>query len=570
MYGVVLQRAEGGSTWWTPGCDALASHAGQGALVRAVVVAPQPRAAEVGAQVLEAGGNVVDAAIATAFMQMAVDPFNCGIGGMGTCQVLLTAEGEHRQVDFHSRAGSRVTADMWAKDLRGHTPISGYSVFEDFRSEMGYTSIMVPGTPAGLDELRQRYATMPLGELMGPAIRALREGFPVPAYLAGQLQRTPQPGIPDSSRRVRATDACARIYLKADGTLPTLGDTLRNPDMADVFEQISRAGLHDFYGGALAARMADDLAKNGSFITTRDLQAYTARVGRPVFGSYRGYTVASNPPPGGGAVVIEMLHILEGFELGRLEHSGVEHLHLLATAMRLAHMDRNAYMGDPDFVGVPLEEVFLSDRHARRHQEAIRSGEGPEVQMPGERDSTTHLVVMDCKGNTVTMTHTLGSASGVVTPGLGFIYNNSMKLADPVPGRPNSFAPGKARNTGMCPTIVLRDGVPVLAAGAPGGSVIISAVLQALCNSIDWGMGPVEAVSAPRVHTEGQKVYVEARVRSDVCRELANLGHQVEHRLEGYAHDLSRAQLARLDENGKVEGGSDPRGDGGGVAYART
>ncbi len=521
--------------------------------MRGVVVAPQPRAAEVGAQVLEAGGNVVDAAIATAFMQMVVDPFNCGIGGMGTCQVFLADRNEHLQIDFHGRAGSKARPDMWAKETRGRTPISGYSLFDDFRSELGYTSVMTPGTPAGLDELHQRYATLPLAELMGPAIRALREGVPVPAYLSQQLHRAPQPGIPDQVARIKASEACARIYLKEDGSPLAAGDTLRNQDMADTLEQLSRRGLRDFYTGLLAKAIARDLEMNGSFITAQDLASYRVRVGRPVFGSYRGYSVASNPPPGGGSVVIEMLHILEGFDLGRMEHNGAEHLHILASSMKLAHQDRNAHMGDPDYVSVPLDAVFLSKEHARRRREAVVSGEGAKTPAPGEQDST----------------HTLGSASGVVTPGLGFIYNNSMKLADPAPGRPNSIAPGKARNTGMCPTILFQSGRPVLAVGAPGGSVIMSAVLQAMLNSVDWGMPPVEAVSAARIHTEGQKVYVEARVRSDVCREMERLGHQVEHRVEGYAHDFSRVQLARLDENGRLEGGSDPRGDCGGVVYAR-
>jgi gamma-glutamyltranspeptidase/glutathione hydrolase len=458
---------------------------------------------------------------------------------------------------------------MWAKEIRGQTPISGYSLFDDFRSELGYTSIMTPGTPAGLDELHRRYATVPLAELMGPAIRTMREGVPVPAYLSQQLHRAPQPGIPDQVARIKASDACARIYLKKDGSPLAAGETLRNRDMADTLEQISRKGLKDFYTGDLAKAIAHDLETNGSYITAQDLASYRVRVGRPVFGSYRGYSVASNPPPGGGSVVIEMLHILEGYELGRMEHNDAEHLHVLASAMKLAHQDRNAHMGDPEYVNVPLDAVFLSREHARRRREAIASGDGVKTPAPGEHDCTTHLVVMDSRGNTVSMTHTLGSASGVVTPGLGFIYNNSMKLADPMPGRPNSIAPGKARNTGMCPTIILRDGRPVLAVGAPGGSVIMSAVLQALLNSIDWDMTPVEAVSAARIHTEGQKVYVEARVRSDVCRELERLGHQVEQRVEGYAHDFSRAQLARLDEDGRLTGGSDPRGDCGGVVCAR-
>ena len=537
--------------------------------MRGVVVAPQPMAVEVGAQILEGGGNVVDAAIGTAFMQMAVDPFNCGVGGMGTCQVYLAGTREHVQIDFHSRAGSKVTPDMWMRDMRGRAPISGYTLFDDYRSELGYSSIMVPGTPAGLDELHRRYASMPLSELMSPTIQALREGFPVPTYLAEQFKRCPQAGIPDSKRRIQATDACSRIYLKQDGSLYDEGELLRNPDMAAVFDLLARDGLHAFYSGSLGESIAQDLASNGSFVTREDLASYRVRIGAPVTGSYRGYTVASNPPPGGGSVVIEMLHILGGFDLGNLEHNGVEHLHLLTNAMKLAHADRNAYMGDPEYADVPLDTVFLSRQRAERHQETIRSGGAPQTAAPSVEEHTTHLVVMNQLGDVVTMTHTLGSASGVVTPGLGFIYNNSMKLADPISGKPNSFAPGKARNTGMCPTIAFRDGKPVFALGAPGGSVIMSAVLQSLCNTIDWGMRPVEAVGAARIHCEGKEVHVESRIRSDYCRELDKCGHQIVHRVEAYARDFARAQLAYLDEKGELSGGSDPRGGGGGVAYAR-
>jgi len=209
-------------------------------------------------------------------------------------------------------------------------------------------------------------------------------------------------------------------------------------------------------------------------------------------------------------------------------------------------MDRNTYMGDAEYADVPLDTVFLSRERARLHQEAIRAGRVPQRTSPTVEEHTTHLVVMSQEGDVVTMTHTLGSASGVVTPGLGFIYNNSMKLGDPVPGRPNSFAPGKARNTGMCPTIAFRDGNPVLALGAPGGSVIMSAVLQSLCNAIDWGMRPVEAVSAPRIHCEGGEVYAESRVRSDYCGQLEKQGHQVVQRVEAYARDFARAQLVHL------------------------
>ena len=537
--------------------------------MKGIVVAPQPRAAEGGARILERGGTAFDAAIAAAFVQMVVDPFMCGVGGMGTAQVYVARTGEHRMIDFYNRAGSRVTPDMWAADIEGRTAISGYTIFEDFRSELGYTSIMTPGTVAGFAELHCRYATWPWKELLGPAIATAREGFRVPPYLTDFLTRKPQQGMPDGYRRVTTTPACARIYLRPDGSLIQEGDLLRNPDMAQTLQTLAEEGPDAFYTGALGDPVAEDLAANGSFVTGEDLVAYRIREGQPLTTSYRGYTVASNPPPGGGAWVLEVLNILEGFPLGEMEHNGPEHLHLLAMAMKLAHADRDTYLGDQEFVEVPIQEVFQSKERAQEYQRVIRAGTVPASGVSAKGASeTTHLTVVDQEGNVVSVTHSLGTSSGVVTPGLGFMYNDSMKLFDPLPGRPNSMASGKARTSGMCPTIVFKDGQPVLAVGAPGGSVIMSAVLQSICNVIDFGMTATEAVSAPRIHTEGGPVYVEARIREDTCQELRRRGHEVEHLVHSYAPDFSRPQMVRLLDRERLDGGSDPR-SGGGVVYAR-
>ncbi len=536
--------------------------------MRGVVVCPQPRAAEVGAQVLEAGGNAFDAGLAAAFVQMVVDPFMCGLGGMGTAQVWVAATGENTIVDFHARAGSRATPGMWARDQLGRTPISGYTLFADYRSELGYTSIMTPGTPAGLWELHRRYASMPWKDLIQPAILIARDGFRAPSYYVEALARRPQQGIPDSLTRVNASAACAAIYLRPDGTLHQEGDVIRAPDYARTLEALALKGAYEFYHGELGSIIARDLEQGGSFVTRDDLRAYRPRVYSPLKATYRGYTVATNNAPGGGPWLLEALKVLEGFELGALGHSTAEHLHVLASAMKLAHADRDRYLGDPEFVEVPLDTVFLSEEHAARLRQAIRQGTAIKTAAPGHADATTHLVAADAQGNILTMTHTLGTSSGVVTPGLGFMYNNSMKLFDPQPGNANSIAPGKARATGMCPAIVFRDGRPVLAVGAPGGSVILSSVLQTILNVLDFGMTAVEAVSAPRIHTEGETVWIEARVRADVCAELRRRGHRVDHRVQSYAPDFSRPQVAILGGRRQFDGGSDPRGNGGGVAYA--
>lgn len=534
--------------------------------MKGVVVCPQPRAAEVGAEVLERGGNAFDAALATAFSQMVNDPFMCGLGGMGTLHYYCAQTAKSGMIDFYNRAGSKVRPDMWEKDCKGRTPISGYSLFDDFRSEIGYTAIMTPGTPAGLGLFHERLGTMPWAELIAPAIAQALEGIIVTPNAASVWSGYAQPGIPDGLTRIRKTAECARVYLHPDGRLYKTGEVMRLPDYARTLERLARGGWREFHQGALGDEIALDLEKNGAYVTREDLANYQPEESLPLVGHYRGYEIRSNPPPGSGATLIEMLQILEHFDLASLEHGSTRHIDLVARAMAAAHVDRNAYLGDPHFAEVPTE-MLISKQRAAFWAERIKSGQyagGQEEAPPG---CTTHLCVMDELGNAVSMTHTLGTAAGVVSPGLGFNYNNSMKLFDPVPGKKNSMAAGKARTTGMVPTMLLKDGKPVLMAGAPGGSVIISATLQSILNVVDFAMSPVEAVTVPRIHCEGLGIHTEATVRSSVIRELRALGHTVLQSAHSFEPSMSRAHVISTVD-GRMRGGADPRG-GAGVAYAR-
>jgi gamma-glutamyltranspeptidase/glutathione hydrolase len=533
--------------------------------MRGMVVAPQPRATDVGATVLADGGNAFDAAIAAAFAQMIADPFMCGVGGMGTMQVYVAATGEQAMIDFHTRAGSKVTPEMWQEAFRGRAAISGYTIFDDYRSELGYTSIMTPGTVAGFFEAHRRYATKPWAELLAPAIAMAREGTEITPFVHEFWARKPKPGLPDGLTRLATTDVCKRLYLKPDGSLYQVGERIANPDYATTLERIAQGGAEELYHGELGRQILADLTANGAYITPEDFADYRVCPGTPVTGTYRGYTVMSNPPPGSGVTLIEMLQILERFELGKLSHGSAAHLDLVARAMAAAHADRNRYLGDPAFVDVPVDRL-VSTAHAAAWAEKIRSGYGYAGTASAPPSCTTHLCVCDELGNAVSVTHTIGTGAGVVTPGLGFVYNNAMKLFDPVPGNPNSIAPGKARTTGMCPTILYKDQKPCLIVGAPGGSVIISAVLQSILNIIDFGMSPVEAVTVPRIHCEGGALHAEARVPAAVCRELEALGHVVEQTPLSFDPVMSRAQVIQV-RDGACRGGSDPRG-GGGVAWA--
>jgi gamma-glutamyltranspeptidase/glutathione hydrolase len=534
--------------------------------MKGIVVCPQPRAADVGAQILSAGGNAFDAAVATAFAQMVLDPFMCGLGGMGSFQFFHAQSGENAMIDFHARAGSLVRADMWAADVKGRTEISGYTLFDDFRSELGYTAILTPGTVAGFGEVHERFCSKALNELVAPAVRLAREGSPVGCFAHDFLSRPMMTGVPGGVQRISATEECKRIHLNSQGLIYDVGEVHRNADMARTFERIAAAGPGDFYRGDLAADISADLAANGSFVTADDLASYKTRAGDPVKGTYRGYDLSSNPPPGSGMTLIQMLQILEHFDLAAQGHNSARYIDLVARAMAAAHTDRNRYLADPDFAQVPVD-MLTSKERAAHWAEKIKAGEflGDGKQEPPS--CTTHISICDELGNAVSCTHTLGTGAGVVTPGLGFVYNNSMKLFDPYPGTSNSIEAGKARTTGMVPTMLLRDGKPAIVVGAPGGSVIISAVLQSILNIVDFGMSPLEAVTVPRIHCEAGAIHAEARVQESVCRQLVAMGHEVKQSAVSLDPVMSRAHVVQILADGSWRGGSDPRG-GGGMAIA--
>ena len=532
--------------------------------IKGIVVCPQPRAADAGAAVLQRGGTAFDAAIATAFCQMVQDPFMCGIGGMGSLQ-WRSAGGQQGMIDFHTRAGSGVRDGMWAGESKGRSEISAYAIFEDFRAELGYRAIMTPGTVAGFSRFHERFCSWDWKDLLAPAIRMAREGVAVTPFAHDFLSRRPQPGLPDGKRRASTTPACAALYLDAAGEPKAVGEVIRHTEMAATFERLATHGAQDFYSGDIAGLIAEDFATHGAFVTAEDLDAYRVREGAPVIGTYRGFQICSNPPPGSGAVLIAMLNILEQFDFKGTHPGSLRHLDLVARAMGAAHEDRERELADPDFFPVPVAEMISKER-AAAWGARIRDGWLPGGKIGQPPSCTTHFSIWDAAGNTVSCTHTLGTGSGVVTPGLGFNWNNCMKLFDMRPGQPNSLAPGKARTTGMVPTMVLRDGEPYLIVGAPGGSVIISAVLTTIVNVIDFGMSAVEAVSFPRIHCEGGPVFCEARVQGDVVEGLRALGHDARHSVISYDPVMSRAHAVLL-RDGRVAGGADPRG-GGGVAIA--
>jgi gamma-glutamyltranspeptidase/glutathione hydrolase len=527
-----------------------------------VVVAPQPPAAEAGAEVLRSGGNAFDAAVAAAFVQAATDPFMCGIGGIGVAQIFDAASGEQVILDFVGRVGSSARPDQWAKEAR--RTAEGKTYVEGWHNYLGYQSILIPGTVAGLAAIHAR-GRMPWRDLVQPAIRILREGFPLYEYITEYFFETHQYPVgenyPTFDEFIHTTEAMARLWLRDDGTVRRVGDHLTNPDYADVLACIADEGADDFYRGTIAARIMADFTAHDALITAEDLAACTAVVRAPLRSDYRGLTVSTSPL--GGATVLQILNILEGFPVAELGHNSADYLHQLASAMQLAFAERDLLSGEggDDLMNELVSKAHAAELRARITAMSVSSVEAAAV--PG----TTHLSVADREGNAVALTHTLSMGSGVVTPGLGFQYNNGMSTFDPLPGKPRSIAPGKPRITPMAPTIVSRGGRPEMILGSPGSNAIVNAIAQVIVNRLDFGMTPLEAVSAPRIHCEGGPVLTETRLPAATGRALEARGHRLKPRPFAYDSLQGRIQLI-VAEGGDWVGASDPRRDGGAAISA--
>ena len=527
-----------------------------------IVVCVHPRAAEEGAKVLEAGGNAFDAAVATAFVQMIVTPFSCGIGGMVSAHLLSREHDAHVVVDGCLRAGSRVTPDMWLADYRGEGEFNGESLFDDFRSTMGYTAICTPGTVAALGEVQRRFCTMPWRDLLQPAIRVARQGFPVLPGMTQVTHEEPEPYKPSRAERLNASPDCAALYLKPDGLPFNPDDQLRNPAYADTLAHLATRGAGDFYHGELAERIGTDLEQNGAFVTRDDLASYAPVSYAPRAASYRDYTVYSNGAPGGGPLLLEALNVLAGFDLPALGHGSTDYLSHLGATLQLVNQDRRDFLGDPDVLPQTPESMLLAPERADQLRAAVAAGTVGGTAPPQEHGDTTHLTVVDAAGNIACITHSNGNHSGIITPGAGFVYNNGMNRFDPRPGRASSFAPGKARLHLMMPAIATRAGNPVLAWGAPGGNAILSALVQAFTNVVDFGMSATEAVVAPRIHAEGDTIWCDARLRTNTCAALRARGFTVEQNPISYPSRFALCQLVTIAADGTVDGGTDPRGEG--------
>ncbi|MGO4766202.1 gamma-glutamyltransferase [Cupriavidus sp. 2KB_3] len=531
-----------------------------------MVVCPQPEAAESGAEILKAGGNAVDAAVACALAQTVVDPLMCGIAGFGTAAVYLPGSSVHEYFDFHATAPGNARPDMWADLLEGEAR-DGFGFFiKDRLNDIGYQSIATPGTLRGLAAMHTAHGRLPWAEVVAPAVDWARHGYFVRPGMYAFWNDEATLGRASNRERLAFSASGRTLYCKADGSPKSVGTPIVNPDMANVLERIGRVGADDFYRGEIAAAIVEDMQRHGGLISRADLDDYQVVRQKPLFGRYRDRIVATNHPPGGGAMLLEMLHALEQFNLASIPHNSPEYIAILCEIMKQATVDKDRHIGDPAYVDVPLD-YLLSGERAAATADAVRSGHRVQVTRvnPGHavpRD-TTHLSVVDGDGNCVSLTHSLAMPAGAITPGLGFMYNGCMGVFDPRPGRAGSIAPGKRRFTSSCPTIVFRDGKPEIVLGAPGGTQIAMGVLQAILNVVDRGMTMQEAVSAPRFSSTSNAIDICNRVPRAVARQLEQRGYEVIR--NPYNYTIGWVHAVRLND-GHLEGGADPGRDG--VAYS--
>ncbi|MEM7218857.1 MAG: gamma-glutamyltransferase [Pseudomonadota bacterium] len=526
----------------------------------AMIVSAQPEASEAGARVLMRGGNAIDAAMTAALVQGVVDPQMTGIAGFGNCQIFMPRRGVHTCIDFHGKTPLAATPDMWASRLIAETRDGFGFILEEHVNDLGYQAITTPGSLLAYHEAVAEFGTFDWSDVCQPAIGYAEDGFIVRPAVNRWWTSGASLGRVAVTERLAHTPAGRALYFHDDGTLLQVGERLVNKDLARTLRRIAAEGAQSFYSGTIAEEIVADMRANGGLLSAEDLAGYQTTRTDPLRGAYRELQIATNQPPGGGIMLIEMLNILGHFDLSGLGHNCAEYLRIVAEAMKAATADKEAFVGDPGFVDVPIERLtgapLAADYTAR-----IRAGDKLNVERfnAGEPPDTTHVAVIDADGNCVTMTHSLGMPSGVVTEGLGFMYNGCMGVFDPRPGRAGSIAPGKSRFSSLCPTIVFEGDKPRIVVGAPGGTQIAMGVLQTILNVVDFDMSIVEAVSAPRFSATSNFIDITNRIPEYVVQPLRDLGYSIVRNPASF--EFGRVH-GIVDGQRGLEGGADPGSDG--------
>jgi len=550
-----------------------------------MVVSANELASQAGVDIMQAGGNTVDAAVATGFALAVVHPAAGNIGGGGFMLVRM-ADGKTHFLDYREKAPAAAARDMYL-DAQGNV-IEG-------ASEIGYKAIGVPGSVAGMVYAEQKWGKLTLKQVMAPAIKLAREGYALSWDAAEDLHDSFLAKFPESRR-----------VFQRNGDYYKPGEIFRQPDLARTLERIAE-DPDDFYHGALARELAAAMQKGGGLITADDLAHYEVKDREPVRGTYRGYEIISAPPPSsGGTVLIESLNIVEGYDLAKLGDRSAQAVHFITEAFRRAFFDRAEFLGDPDFTRIPVAQLIdkkyaaawretIDPAHASPSKDLKRpavfseleqyAAEHPPAAPPRESHHTTHYSVVDAEGNAVAVTTTINDwfGSRVTADGLGFLLNDEMDDFSAKPGVPNAYGllqgaanaigPGKRPLSSMTPTIVVHDGKAVLVLGSPGGSQISTIVANVLMGVVDYGMNIQEAVNAPRFHNQWMPdvVSVEKWFSPDTVSALQQMGYTVQiglHEGEEVSPYWGDAECIAIDEKtGERLGASDGRHNGRAVGY---
>jgi gamma-glutamyltranspeptidase/glutathione hydrolase len=530
-----------------------------------MVVSQEYLASQVGADILRRGGNAVDAAVATGFALAVTLPQAGNLGGGGFMMVYLAEKNKTLAIDYREMAPAAARQDQFL-DRNGEVDKS--------LSRFSHQAAGVPGTVAGLVHALERYGTMSLSKVMAPAIALARKGFVVNHELAASLNK--------AAPRLKSHPASSNYFFRSDGKPLKVGSLWRQVDLATTLELIATRGSDGFYRGPVAQLITDEMARGNGLITARDLVKYRVIERKPVSGTYRGYRVDSMPPPSSGGVhLIQMLNILEGWDLASHGHNSAAYLHRLIESMRRAYADRSRHLGDPDYYPVPVDRLIDKQYAAqlRKDIDLTRASRSEDVQphltVPAESPQTTHFAVWDEQGNVVSNTYTLNFSygSGIAVTGGGFLLNNEMDDFSAKSGVPNAYGltgeeanaigPGKRPLSSMTPTIVFQGGKPIMATGSPGGSTIITVVLQHIVNRLDFDMNIAEAAAVPRIHHQWlpDQVVFERGISPDTIRILEEMGHEI----SPDPRVLGKVQ-AIAEKSGRRSGVTDTRWPGGGVA----
>ncbi|MCQ0091100.1 gamma-glutamyltransferase [Roseovarius sp. M141] len=524
-----------------------------------MVVAQEQIAAEVGRDILAAGGNAADAGVAVAFALAVTLPRAGNLGGGGFMIVHDADSGETKAIDYREIAPMSADRDMFLDD-EGNA--------DSQKSRFSGLATGVPGTVAGMQMVLEKYGTMTLAEVIAPAIELARDGIVVTADLADSLIGLEQ--------RLKAWPSSEAIFYKEGGAFFEPGDTIVQADLAATLQLIADQGPDGFYTGETAQAIVDAVSASGGRITMEDMAAYEAVSRDPVSGTYRGYEIVSMPPPSSGGIhIVQILNTLEEYPISFLGHNSAETIHLMAEAMKRAYADRSEYLGDPEFYDVPQAELISKEYAADTRDGISRSRATPSDQIkpadltPYESDQTTHFSIVDKDGNAVSNTYTINFSygSGMVADGTGVLMNNEMDDFAAKPGVMNAYGliggdanavePGKRPLSSMSPTIVMKDGEVFMVTGSPGGSRIITTVLQIIMNVVDHGMNVAEATVAPRIHHQWlpEVLRVEEGISADTVAALEAKGHVVE-----VMDTMGSAQSIVVDgDAGLLLGGADTR-----------